>query len=312
MTARTRRDLRFRLKPVAPFRLDLTAWALKRRPHNRIDLFDDGVYRRTLNVGSICANVAIEQTRGCEDPEIEVVAKGHRSVRDLRREIESTIIRMLGLDRDLSDFYRVARADRRLSKLANRLRGLKPVRFPTNFEAFTNAVACQLVSLTAGLHVVNRIATRYGRLAGDDDSQLRAFPDASAIAAASVDDLRALGLSRSKGRFLIGIAERVSRIDDPDFASVRKLDYKEALDALCAMPGVGRWTAEYVMLRGFGRVDIFPGDDVGGRNALCKWLKIDPNIDYDDVRRLTRPWSNWGGLVYMHLLVAALADRGVL
>ncbi len=45
----------------------------------------------------------------------------------------------------------------------NRLKGMKPVRFPTNFEAFTNAVACQLVSLTAGMHVVNRIAEKYGR-----------------------------------------------------------------------------------------------------------------------------------------------------
>ncbi|HYA34002.1 MAG TPA: hypothetical protein VEF03_00210 [Candidatus Binataceae bacterium] len=308
---RAGRKLRFRLKPVAPFRLDFTAWALRRRPHNQIDLFDNGTYRRTLSVGPICTSVAIRQTRGCENPEIEVVAGGHRSIRDLRREVESTIIRMLGLDRDLSDFYRVARADRRLSKLAERLRGFKPVRFPTNFEAFTNAVACQLVSLTAGLHVVNRIAARYGRIVGEDDSRSRAFPDASAIAAASADDLRTLGLSRSKGRYLIGIAEQASRASDRDFASIQELDDKAAADALCAMPGVGRWTAEYVMLRGFGRVDIFPGDDVGGRNSLCKWLEIDPNIGYEDVRRLMRPWSDWGGLVYMHLLVAALADRGV-
>ena len=70
---------------------------------------------------------------------------------------------------------------------------MKPVRFPTNFEAFTNAVACQLVSLTAGMHVVNRIAEKYGRTIEVDGARLHACAEASDIAHAEVEDLRALG-----------------------------------------------------------------------------------------------------------------------
>ena len=69
---------------------------------------------------------------------------------------------MLGLERDLSDFYRLARGDARLRELAERLRGMKPVRYATVFEAFANAVACQLVSLSAGMHVLNRLSEACG------------------------------------------------------------------------------------------------------------------------------------------------------
>ncbi len=74
---------------------------------------------------------------------------------------------MLGLDRDLSDFYKLARGDTHLRELAERLRGMKPVRYATVFEAFANAVACQLVSLSAGMHVLNRLANAFGVRARD-------------------------------------------------------------------------------------------------------------------------------------------------
>jgi DNA-3-methyladenine glycosylase II len=43
---------------------------------------------------------------------------------------------------------------------------------------------------------------------------------------------------------------------------------------------VGRWTAEYVLLRGLGRLAVFPGDDVGARNNLRRWLGQPVSLDY--------------------------------
>ena len=134
----------------------------------------------------------------------------------MHRAIEAIVNRILGLSIDLRDFYRLARDDAALGPLVNRLKGMKPVRFPTNFEAFTNAVACQLVSLTAGMHVVNRIAAKYGRTCEVDGARLHACAEASDIARAEVEDLRALGLSRPKARYLIGLAQ-IATDSDPDF-----------------------------------------------------------------------------------------------
>lgn len=227
----------------------------------------------------------------------------------MKTEVAAIVTRMLGLDLDLSDFYRLARDDAHLRELADRLRGMKPVRYATVFETFANAVACQLVSLSAGMHVLNRLTEAFGIVGGVDD-ELRSFPLAAKIARSNPDALRALGLSRQKGEYLIGLAKLAIDPKDPDFASIGQLDDDDAIARLSKIRGVGRWTAEYVMLRGFGRINIFPGDDVGGRNKLFEWLGMGDAPTYDSVVRMLERWHPYGGLIYLHLIVNAVADTG--
>jgi DNA-3-methyladenine glycosylase II len=299
-----------RLAARAPFRLDLTVWALRRRPHNQIDRFDGRTWRRVLIVGGRPVAIAVVQARGGARPAIEVAARGadDRASRDA---IAATLARVLRLDLDLEPFYRIARADRVLAPMVERLRGMRPPRFPTTFEAFANAVACQQVSLTAGLHVLNRVAAAYGHAARIDGEAMKSFADPRLIARAREDDLRALGLSYPKARYLIGLAQLALDRRDPDFGSLEALDDSSATDHLRTLRGVGRWTAEYVLLRGLGRVNVFPADDVGGVNHLLEWLKVRQRLEYDGVKRLLKRWHPYEGLIYIHLLVDALASRGL-
>ena len=303
--------IKFRLKPIAPFRLDLTVWAIRRRPHNTIDLFDGETYRRVLVIDGKPTAVSVRQIAPPNHPEIEVTARGQGASEASKSTIAAALTRILGLDIDLSKFYWLAREDAKLGPLANRLMGMKPVRFPTNFEAFTNAVACQLVSLTAGLHVVNRISQKYGRACEADGIEMHACAEDEDIARAEVEDLRALGLSRNKARYLIGLATLAGDSESRDFTAIESLDDVAAAAALSEYSGVGRWTAEYVMLRGFGRLNFFPGGDVGGRNGLREWLGIRREIDFDAVDKLMRRWHPWGGFIYFHLIVNALVEKGI-
>ena len=303
-------ELTFTLQPLPPFRLDLTVWALRRRAHNVVDRFDDGVWRRVLVIGKLPVAVAVRQTRRGERPEIEVRISAARP-QPVKTEVAATITRMLGLELDLSDFYRLARADVRLRELADRLRGMKPVRYATVFEGFANAVACQLVSLSAGMHVLNRMADACG-IPGkvDGAAPMRSFPAAAAIARSNPDALRAFGLSRQKGEYLIGLAKLAIDPKDRDFASIERLNDEDAIARLSKIRGVGRWTAEYVMLRSFGRINIFPGDDVGGRKKLFEWLGSRDAPTYDGVGKMLERWRPYGGLIYLHLIVNAVADAG--
>jgi DNA-3-methyladenine glycosylase II len=74
--------------------------------------------------------------------------------------------------------------------------------------------------------------------------------------------------------------------------------------------GVGRWTAEYVLLRGLGRLHVFPGDDVGARNNLQAWLRLASPLDYDGVGRTLNRWRRYGGLIYFHLLLDRISEKG--
>ncbi len=299
-----------RLPARAPFRLDLTVWALRRRPHNEIDRFDGRVWRRVLIVGGHPVAIAVAQSRGGARPAIEAALSGpdDRATRDA---VAATLARVLRLDLDLAPFYRIARSDRVLAPMVERLRGMRPPRFPSVFEAFGNAVACQQVSLTAGLHVLNRVAGSYGRAGRIDGEAMKSFPDPRLIARARDDDLRALGLSYPKARYLIGLARIALDRRDPGFGSLEALDDAAVAERLRALRGVGRWTAEYVMLRGLGRLNVFPADDVGGTNKLFEWLGVRRKPDYEGVRRLLARWHPYEGLIYLHLLVDALAGRGL-
>ena len=74
---------------------------------------------------------------------------------------------------------------------------------------------------------------------------------------------------------------------------------------------MGRWTAEYVLLRGLGRTHIFPADDVGARNNLQKWLGLPGKMTYANTREALMRWDGFGGLIYFHLLLKSLAEKGL-
>jgi DNA-3-methyladenine glycosylase II len=300
---------RFKIAPVAPFRLDLSVWALRRRPGNALDRWDGTTYRRGLRIGATLADVAVVQVGPPQAPLLEVeVTTGTAADRGgMRAETTTMLQRMLGLELDLSDFYSSVNGDPDLHPLTERFRGLKPPRFASLFESLANAIACQQLTLTVGIELLNRLAATFGSPApGANDA--RTFPEARDIAGLTPDALRPLGFSRQKSRALVEIADRVEQ-GTLCMEDITGLDDDGAVAALQALRGIGRWSAEYVLLRGLGRVNVFPGDDVGARNNLQRRLGISP-LDYNGVRRITTRWAPYGGLVYFHFLLAGIDEAG--
>ena len=299
----------FSIEPELPFRLDLTVWALRRRPGNAVDRWDGSTYRRATRIAGAPADIAVMQ--GSPDvPRLAVtVTTDTPQARDVVcTETTAVLRRMLGLDVDLSEFYSSAGSDPDLHELTKRFRGLKPPRFPTLFEGLVNAVACQQLTLTFGIELLNRLAATFGRPAPGAHGA-HAFPEARDLAGLDPDALRTLGFSRQKSVALVALANHVElgtlRVED-----IAPLDDDDATVALQALQGIGRWSAEYVLLRGLGRLQVFPGDDVGARNNLQRRLGIDTALDYAGVRRITDCWAPYSGLVYFHFLLAGIDDAG--
>jgi DNA-3-methyladenine glycosylase II len=303
---------RFVLEPVPPFRLDLTAWALRRRPANIVDRWDGGAYRRAVKLDGTIAEVEVRQTGSPDAARLHVsVTTGMTIDRPrVQSEITATLGRLLGLDVDLSEFYRRTRHDPHLGPLAHRYRGLKPPRFPTMFECLANAIACQQLTLTVGIVLLNRLAETYGptwpRL---PQAASHAFPDAADLTSATPADLRGLGLSTHKAEYLLELAHGVTD-DELNLAVLSTVDNDSASASLQELRGVGRWSAEYALLRGLGRLGVFPGDDVGARNNLGRLLGLDTPLDYAGVQRAVAQWAPYAGLAYFHLLMERIDDAG--
>jgi DNA-3-methyladenine glycosylase II len=299
------------VRPIPPFRLDLTVWALRRRPRNKIDRWDGVTYRRTLVVKGRPTELAIRQEGPLAAPHLVVTATPSLRTPIERQVVRLAIDRLLGTRIDLRDWYRMAEEHRRLRALADRFRGLKPPRFPTVFETLVNAFACQQLSLVVGLELLNRLAEVCDVRRGTGEHAHYAFPAARDVARVAPAKYHAIGFSRQKVRALLTLARGI----DQGKVEVERLtleDDQPALAQLRELRGVGRWTSEYVLLRGLGRLHVLPGDDVGAQNNLARWLGRSAPLDYDGVRRAVERWRPYAGMLYFHLLLDGLFESGSL
>jgi DNA-3-methyladenine glycosylase II len=124
-------------------------------------------------------------------------------------------------------------------------------------------------------------------------------------------DYRAVGFSRQKVDALLALAQGIhnGRIAIEGLARYTDAEVSAHLREL---RGVGRWTAEYVLLRGLGRLHVFPGDDVGAQKSLARWLGRRAPLDYAGVNKATKKWQPYAGMLYFHLLLDGLSRGGVL
>lgn len=303
--------VRFELAPVPPFRLDLTAWALRRRAHNALDRWDGAAYRRALRLGSRPVEVVVRQVAPVDRPRLEVALTGEGVGPEDVPAAAAAVATLLGTDRDLSGWYAIAAAHPASAGPAERLRGLKPPRFPTAYEALMNAIFCQQITLDFGLSIVNAWLERYGEAPAGSEPGVRASPSAGRLAALEPDELRPLRLSRQKARAAVE-ASRLAARGAFDLERLEPLPDAEAMAALTAVHGVGRWTAEYVLLRGLGRLHVLPGDDAGARNALARLLGLPRALSHADIAQAVEPWQPYAGMLYFHLLVLGLERKGLL
>ena len=299
------------IRPLPPFRLDLTVWALRRRERNAIDRWDGATYRRVVVIGGRPTDIAVRQAGSSAAPRLIVTATPPPRTPPGRQRVRAVVDCLLGPRVDLTQWYRLAGRDRRLRILAEQFRGMKPPRFPTVFEALVNAFACQQLSLDVGLELLNRLADVCGVKRGPAGQARYGFPAPRDVARLPPATYRALGFSRQKVRALLTLARAIER-RDIDVEAVSRGDDAAVCARLLALRGVGRWSAEYVMLRGLGHLHVFPGDDVGAQKRLARWLGRSAPLDYAGVRKAVAPWQPYAGLVYFHLLLDGLSKGGAL
>ncbi len=302
-------QISFRLNPVPPFNLRFTAWALRRRPDNIIDRWYDQTYRRVIVYEGKPVEAEVTQKGTPEKPILHVTATAETIGPRLKSTLTHTVERMLGLRIDLSKFYEFVKGERKLYELSQGFLGLKPPQFFNLFEALVNAFACQQLSLVVGILLLNRLAMKCGLSLKREDSIAYSFPQPERVARLRPETFRKMGFSGQKGRALAELSQKVSR-KSVDLERIQTLDDKEALEQLYQLRGVGRWSAEYTLLRGMGRTALFPGDDVGAQNKLRRLLNLRKPLDYEAIRRLLDRWQPFGGLIYFHLLLAGLLEEG--
>jgi DNA-3-methyladenine glycosylase II len=287
------------IQVAPPYRLDLTVSALRRMATNLVDIYtSDGRYLRALGGFAEPVIVSVTQPR---DDALAVSVSG--SSGDTKRALAS-VRRMLGTERDLSDFHRHARAIPWLAPLARRMRGLKPPRYPALFEACANAIVFQQVSLHAASAIMRRLILALGTKVERDGVPLAVFPSVEGFLSADDAVIGAAGLSAGKRATLRRAGEAIAT----GAISEAMLEARSSPDAallLRGIKGIGPWTAAVILLRGLGRLDMFPGNDssVAANLALVAGERVDAGSVVETL-------GSQRGMLYFCLLLARLEARG--
>lgn len=294
----------FILSVLPPFRLDLTVWTLRRRQKNLIDQWSGKQYIRVFVVNGKTAQATVEQKN---DTQLVVTTRSESKIVGIEKIMTDIIKRMLGTDKNLEAFYGLAAQDKYLKTLAPSFKGVKPPRFPTIFEALVNAIACQQVTLDLGILLLNRLSENFGKKFADQ----YAFPRPEDLADIPEKELKSLGFSYQKARAIISLANAIVE-KNILFDGFETLSNEEIVSQLLEIRGIGRWSAEYILLRGLGRIDTFPGDDVGAQKNLMQLFDLPEKPNYEEIKQITQLWNPFAGFVYFHLLLNKLQKKNLL
>ena len=212
----------------------------------------------------------------------------------------------------LKPFYEQVAGHPVMERAVRCLRGLKPSRPPSLFEMAVTAVTEQQISMTAAYQIRSRLVEAFGdRIVAtegeDGQGTYYAFPEPERLASASKEALRRCGLSGRKAEYILGLARAVVS-GKIDLEGLRYLSDEEVRASVTDLRGFGPWSAEYILVRGLGRVDCVPASDLGVRTVVGNLLGDGSRMTEEEVRAALAPFVPYRGLAAFYLLRYASID----
>jgi DNA-3-methyladenine glycosylase II len=215
--------------------------------------------------------------------------------------LESSGNWLISSELNLKPFY--AKADDVMAPIIERLYGLKPPRTASVYEALVIAYTEQQISLRVAMAFQERIVKRYGKMLQHGGLIFYSFPAPEVLASADVDELRTIGLSRNKADFITGASKKVAS-GEIDLESLKAKPTPEAREALRGIRGVGEWTSDYVLVRGLGRVEMVPYDDIGTQDSVGLFYKGGVRAMRKEVEEILGHFGEYAGLANYYLIYA--------
>jgi DNA-3-methyladenine glycosylase II len=211
----------------------------------------------------------------------------------LRRIVEWVLFAEL----DLTPFYRLTAKYPKLTSIIMKLHGLKPIRPISLFEMAIIAITEQQISLAAAYRIRSRIIQRFGEPIGSQ----WIFPEPITLVNASIEDLRSCGLSRQKTRYIHELTQNI--VDGKiDLDSLKSMNDEEARETIMTLQGFGRWSADYILVRGLARLDCVSIDDIAIRSVVGEFLGDGQRASSLEVSEKLDPFRPCRGLLAFYLL----------
>lgn len=297
-TLRTDTVPRFTFTPAAPFAIEHTLAALTRFPASPVnrEFLRDGVRQawRPAPAGEPRV-VTVRSVGELDRPRLRFEIDGPSDL-DARTALARTLRRALALDLDPAPLERVD--DPAFAPVLAALRGYHPPLFATPFEAACWTLVRQRTPRGFAVATMRRLAAALGdRLAAGDGAYLL-FPEPSEVGDGARPALLAATNNTRKVDRLVGAAHAFA-VADPEW--LWSAPYEEAYRWLLGVPGMGPWSAEFVLQRALGRFERVPWTDTGALPAISRVYTPGLTIARGSARELAERFGRLQGLWLQYL-----------
>jgi AraC family transcriptional regulator of adaptative response / DNA-3-methyladenine glycosylase II len=273
-------ELRLPFRP--PLDWPLLARFLGRRALPGVESVTPDAYRRTVRVGDGCGWIVVQRV----PDEACLLLRVHGAApRDLLP-IAERARRLFDLGADPMQVGAVLREDALLQPVIDAVPGLRVPGAWDPFEQAVRAILGQQVSVRGAATLAGRLVAACGeRVEGPaPDGLTHVFPSPERVAEA---DLSGIGMPRAR---VAAIRELAAQVAAGRLVLASSATLEQTVQGLMQLPGIGRWTAEYIAMRALGEPDAFPAADLGLRKALSSGSGL---ADAAEVERRAEAWRPW-------------------
>lgn len=160
---------------------------------------------------------------------------------------------------------------------------LRPDR--NRFVMLVRSILSQQISTAAARTIRQRLTELAGQSGVTPDRMLDL----------GVNQLRTAGLSQRKAEYILDLSGKVSD-GTVTLSTMGRLSNERVISSLVQIRGVGRWTAEMFLIFSLGRLDVFPVDDLGIRNAMADLYGLDRPAPSDRLVEIAEPWQPYASV----------------
>lgn len=287
-------ELRLSYRP--PFDWDSLIGFLKARALEGVESVDCRSYRRTIRVHGRPGLLEVTPNLERNHLLLRVELGDYGGLMHVAEQAR----RMFDLGADPVAVAERLDSDRRLHSLIEMRPGLRLPGAWDPFELAVRAVLGQQVTVRGAATLAARLVREFGDpVTLSDPALTHLFPTPAALADA---DVSVIGMPKARAETIRALA---SAVRDGDLSLGFAADPRKVTDALCALPGIGEWTAQYIAMRAFGEPDAYPADDLGLRKALATNGRPATKREAEQQAETWRPWRAYA---VMHLWTG-LSDK---
>ena len=220
--------------------------------------------------------------------------------RSIRADLTDVSRFVFGLEDDLGACYSVLSRTPQIYRLVKRYRGLRIVKTPSLYESLLITILGQQVSVAAAQSQRRRLMRAFGEVIEFEEREYFGVPEPERLADAGEGRLRGIGISRQKAHYLVEMARRIAE-GQVSRHSFHGVPCEQAIERLVEIPGVGRWTAEIVVMRGLGFQDVFPAGDLGLQVAVERAFGFAHRPSEKELRDFASRWEGWRSYAAFYL-----------